>query len=80
MHERLCECGESPGISPCYYDYHNPAIMTTMTWVWEQVPGLGLLMTLKGEFGVGLLQLLEEVESTPLAFLCPVSVAGWSTL
>ena len=39
------------------------------------LPGLGLLMTLKGgEFGVGLLPLLEEVDSTPLVLLCPVLV------
>ena len=32
-------------------------------------------MTLKGgEFGVGLLPLLEEVDSTPLVLLCPVLV------
>ena len=47
----------------------------TCTCTYTYVPGLGLLMTLKGgEFGVGLLPLLEEVDSTPLVLLCPVLV------
>ena len=49
--------------------------MPTCTCTSTYVPGLGLLMTLKGgEFGVGLLPLLEEVDSTPLVLLCPVLV------
>ena len=44
-------------------------------YMYIYLPGLGLLMTLKGgEFGMGLLPLLEEVDSTPLVLLCPVLV------
>lgn len=54
--------------------YFHVHVLTTC------LPGLGLLMTLKGgEFGTGLLPSLDDVDSvTPLAArLCPVFVGLW---